>query len=330
MKPPPESLSARDVTRVFRTLSDDTRFRLLRLLARDELTVNELASITQFAQPRISNHLKILREENLITERRAGSWRFYRVDADVLDEVTRSLWPALQAAWADEEQFAADDKRLAEVLAARTSQETHAFFDQLAARWDEIRDSLFGGAVGREILRTFLPPDLVVADIGTGTGYVLQLFGSRARRIIAVDPSEVMLAVAREKAQASELDNVEFQLADAETADLPMAGVDVITMVQVLHHVEDPLKALQHLRPALRAGGMLIVNDFLEHQEQWLRQELNHRWLGFSQGRVAAWLEQAGMQLESWEVIPGRLYALPDGQRVTIPDSFTASAKVVL
>src|SRR5690606_41627203 len=67
--------------------------------------------ITQLAQPRISNHLKILREENLIVERRSGSWRYYRVDPDHLEAQARPLWPALETAWQNDPHLLADDKR---------------------------------------------------------------------------------------------------------------------------------------------------------------------------------------------------------------------------
>src|SRR5690606_36613126 len=113
----PQNLPAKDVTRLFRTLSDDTRFRLLRLLGREELTVNELAEITQLAQPRSAIHLTTLREQDLSVERRRGSWRHSRVDLEELAETARSLWPPLQSAWSDEHQCGGDDKRLGEVLA---------------------------------------------------------------------------------------------------------------------------------------------------------------------------------------------------------------------
>lgn len=313
----------RDLTRFFRTLSDDTRLRLLRLLAREELTVNELAEITQLAQPRISNHLKILREENLLEERRAGSWRHYRVDPQGLGGLAGALWPALESAWESDGRFEADDKRLAEVLLARQLPGNGSFFDQLAEQWDTLRESLYGDAFGRAVLRSFLPPGLVVADIGTGTGYVLHLFGGRARRLIAVDHSEAMLAVAREKARSANLSNVEFRLADIN-GELPIAAEEahVITLVQVLHHLEDPAAAIAGLVPGLKEGGCVIVSDFLEHQQTWLRDRLHHRWLGFPREKVHRFVAEAGLVVEGWEVLPGRVYEA-EGQRLPIPDAFT-------
>ena len=55
-----------------RLLADPTRIRLLLLLDREELSVAELAAITQLAQPRVSTHLAKLREAGLVTDRRDG------------------------------------------------------------------------------------------------------------------------------------------------------------------------------------------------------------------------------------------------------------------
>jgi ArsR family transcriptional regulator len=315
--------TARDLTELFRTLSDETRFRLLRLLSRQELTVNELSTITQLAQPRISNHLKILREEKLIVERRAGSWRHYRVDQDQLPEVVVGCWPLLEGAWKDNDQFAADDKRLGLVMEERNREGVGSFFDQLAHRWDAIRATLFGDAIGRGILQAFIPKGLVVADVGTGTGYMLELFGRRAGRLIAIDHSETMLALAREKVAAAGIDNVDFRLADVQTTSPLAAGeADLVTIVQVLHHLDHPERAVAGLAHGIKPGGMLILSDFVEHQESWLRDQLHHRWLGFTQQKVERWMTEAGLTLESWDVLAGRRFEAEDGEWLTIPDSF--------
>lgn len=314
--------SSRHVTRLFRILSDETRFRLLRLLWREELTVNELSAITQLAQPRISNHLKILREENLIVERREGSWRHYRVETDELTEPARTLWPTLEQAWTDHIDFEADDKRLSEVLANRAQEPRGTFFDALAEQWDDIRASLFGDALARDVLRTFLPPGLVVADIGTGTGYVFQLFGASAGKLIAIDNSEAMLQRAAEKARAAGLENVEFRLASAEENPLQPEEADVITLVQVLHHLENPGDVIRKLATGLRPGGRLILSDFLNHNEAWLREELQHRWNGFTREKVIGWLREAGLRPGNFDVLPGSTYISADGTRLPVPDGF--------
>src|SRR6476660_8298043 len=62
-----------------RALSDPTRLRLLALLERDELSVNELQEITRLGQSRISTHLGLLSESGLTQSRRDGKRTFYKL-----------------------------------------------------------------------------------------------------------------------------------------------------------------------------------------------------------------------------------------------------------
>ncbi len=55
-----------------RLLADTTRLRLLLLLEQEELSVAELAGLTQLAQPRVSTHLAKLKESGLVIDRREG------------------------------------------------------------------------------------------------------------------------------------------------------------------------------------------------------------------------------------------------------------------
>ena len=63
--------------RYFKALSDETRLRLTYVLERYELSVNELVSILEMGQSRVSRHLKILTEAGLLSSRRDGLWVFY-------------------------------------------------------------------------------------------------------------------------------------------------------------------------------------------------------------------------------------------------------------
>src|SRR3954462_5522512 len=62
-----------------RALSDPTRLRIVALLERDELSVNELQEITRLGQSRISTHLGLLQDAGLVQSRREGKRTFYRV-----------------------------------------------------------------------------------------------------------------------------------------------------------------------------------------------------------------------------------------------------------
>src|SRR5262249_8034192 len=62
-----------------RALSDATRLRIVALLEKDELSVNELQEITRMGQSRISTHLGLLQDAELVQSRREGKRTFYRL-----------------------------------------------------------------------------------------------------------------------------------------------------------------------------------------------------------------------------------------------------------
>ena len=63
-----------DPAALFQSVSDDSRLRLLRLLHRQELNVQELVRITGLSQPRVSKHLAVLRDQGWLRQRREGTW----------------------------------------------------------------------------------------------------------------------------------------------------------------------------------------------------------------------------------------------------------------
>jgi len=68
----------RDIVEVLKALSDETRLRILILVAQEEFCVCEVMQILGMGQSRISRHLNILRDAGLVEVRRQGTWMFYR------------------------------------------------------------------------------------------------------------------------------------------------------------------------------------------------------------------------------------------------------------
>ena len=68
-----------------RALSDPTRLRIVALLEKDELSVNELQEITRMGQSRISTHLGLLQDSELVQSRREGKRTFYRLHPEAND-----------------------------------------------------------------------------------------------------------------------------------------------------------------------------------------------------------------------------------------------------
>src|ERR687897_1518659 len=62
-----------------RAAAEETRLRILALLAEGELSVSDLTDILGQSQPRISRHLKLLVEAGLVERHREGAWAFFRL-----------------------------------------------------------------------------------------------------------------------------------------------------------------------------------------------------------------------------------------------------------
>jgi len=69
----------KDALRIFRSLSDPTRLRIVSLLLRKELCVCELMFILKMEQSRVSHQLRILRDADIVEDRREGKWIVYAI-----------------------------------------------------------------------------------------------------------------------------------------------------------------------------------------------------------------------------------------------------------
>jgi arsenite methyltransferase len=102
-------------------------------------------------------------------------------------------------------------------------------------------------------------------DLGCGPGYLaIDLAGAVGERghVTAVDPSEAMLAVAREEVAARGVgDRVTVTSGEAGRLPLEDRSVDGVTVVQVLEHLDDVPGALDEVHRVLRPGGRLVVVD---------------------------------------------------------------------
>ena len=87
-----DDLTLRRLEAVFSGLADNTRLRILRLLAEEELCACEVMAALDLTQPTASHHLGILERSRLVTSRKEGKWVFYRLSNPRVGEVlTKSL-----------------------------------------------------------------------------------------------------------------------------------------------------------------------------------------------------------------------------------------------
>ncbi len=97
---------------MLKALADESRLSLLRLLAKNEHTVTDLAVEVNLGEPTVSHHLTKLREAGFVTLRMAGNQRFYRVNETGLDRF-KQLATLVEQFPDRSEQAAADDSWIA-------------------------------------------------------------------------------------------------------------------------------------------------------------------------------------------------------------------------
>jgi DNA-binding transcriptional ArsR family regulator len=103
----------------FAAMAQPTRREILRLLGGRELTVGGVAAHFPVSQPAISQHLKVLRESGLVTERREGTRRLYRVRPEGFSDVNGFLAEVVPAGLERLKHAAEEDERRGRGYAAR-------------------------------------------------------------------------------------------------------------------------------------------------------------------------------------------------------------------
>lgn len=279
--------------KLLRALSDPTRLRIVALLERDELSVNELQEITRLGQSRISTHLGLLQESELVESRRAGKRTYYRLKQTENSGITEFAQLAIRGA-SEVAERGSDEINLKRILARRKQQE-QVYFNQIAGRFDRVYGPGRSWQAFGHLLLRILPP-LVVADLGAGEGLLSELLARKCRKVIAVDNSEKIVEFGAAKAKKNNLKNLEFRLGDLEDPPVDSASVEVVILSQALHHAVDPSRAIKSAHRILKQGGQILILDLVKHNFQMAHQLYGDRYLGFQESDLQKWLESAGFQ----------------------------------
>jgi ubiquinone/menaquinone biosynthesis C-methylase UbiE len=146
--------------------------------------------------------------------------------------------------------------------------------------------------------------DLIDVGCGTGrfTGPLAKLCAATA---LGIDPSEKMLAIARQKHHAA---SVSFRRGPAEDLPAGDASADLVFLSMSFHHFADRTKALRECRRVLRPHGLVCVrNSTAEQRSPYAQffpgyQEIADQVLP-SAGDIGSSFEQAGFRLRSHDLV---------------------------
>jgi len=276
-----------------RALADPTRLRIMGLLEKDELSVNELQEITRMGQSRISTHLGLLQDSGLVESRREGKRTFYKLNRNGNRTIAEVVQLALSGS-KELPEHSGDQINLKRILHRRREQE-QVFFNQVAGRFDRVYGPGRSWQAFGQLLLRILPP-VVVADLGAGEGLLSELLARRCRKVIAVDNSEKIVAFGAAKAKKNNLKNLEFRLGDLQNPPIDTESVDLAILSQALHHAADPANAIAAVHRILKRHGQVMILDLARHSFEQAHHLYGDRWLGFAESDLHHWLEQAGFK----------------------------------
>jgi len=299
MHPSRPELPFTTLTAALRAAGEPTRLRILSLLSEAELTVTDLVEILRQSQPRISRHLKLLVSAGLVQRFREGSWAYFRLaERGIAADLIAPLDPL-------DINVVRDQERLAAVRAARAAA-AQAYFRRHAAEWDRIRNLHVADEAVEGAIRAALAdkPFRSLLDLGTGTGRMLEMFGPDIEHGLGLDLSPEMLALARARLDRARLKHCSVRQGDIYDIAMPPDAFDVVIVHQVLHFLDDSARAVQEAARMLRPGGRLLIVDFAPHNLDFLRDEQEHRRLGFGAEAVAHWIEAAGLEMRLQRSLP--------------------------
>lgn len=273
-----------------RLLADPTRVRLLLLLDREELSVAELAAITQLAQPRVSTHLAKLREAGLVNDRREGVSVYYRIAARIPEPGLAALWEVLRRN-TDDPLIRQDLERVPQVLNARDSGGSWA--DSVAGDMERhYSPGRTWEATARALALLCDMGD--VLDVASGDGVLAELLAPQCRTITCVDISQRVVDAAR--GRLADFENVRCEVGDMHELPAADASFDTVLLMHALTYTRRPAKVISEAARVLRPGGRLLAVTLQRHGHEKAVAPYNHVNLGFTPERLDKLCRDAGLE----------------------------------
>lgn len=294
-----------EVIEILKAIGEDTRIRILALLSHGEMTAGELSNVLCQSQPRVSRHIKLLYEAGVIDKRSEGSWVFVKLKSD--KSIANLIDIILNMVPNSDFTIERDYTRLLEIKAQR-EEKAKLYFEEIAGEWEDLRklhqpeeveNCLFSMVKSNEF-------DFHL-DLGSGVGRLLEVFADKCEKSEGIDSSRGMLNIARTKFDEKGLKSINVRMGDILSLPYSDSSVDLLTIHQVLHYLEDPFACIKEAARVLSEDGIILLADFAPHNYENLRTQYGHRRLGFDEAEINNWCKQLNLEIIQYQEILSKL-----------------------
>ena len=266
------------------------------LVDREELSVAELAAITQLAQPRVSTHLAKLKEAGLVSDRREGVFVYYRMAANITDQSLDALWELLRTSTADP-LIQQDFERIPQVLNARGGGASWA--DSVAGDMERhYSPGRTWEVTTRAIVQLLELGD--VLDVASGDGVLAELLAPHARSIKCLDISQRVVDAGKKRLRNNS--NVSFATGDMHELPVADASFDTVLLMHALTYTNEPQTVFKEAYRVLRPGGHLLAATLQKHPHKNAVMAYNHLNLGFTETALRKFCINAGLEPQNIQI----------------------------
>ncbi len=281
-----------DVVALAKAVGDQLRANILKVLRQDSYGVLELCAIFEVAQPAMSHHLKKLSAAGLVKKRREGTSVFYQRVSALGEPLLEAIFQALDA----QPQDPAMQSGINQVHLQRVEQSRHFFAhqaDALAQQTTLICAPEVYTASVVDLIQTQPQHQRQHAlEVGPGDGALLTALAPLFDQVTGLDNAAEMLQ--KSAAAVSAWSNV--TLTQADFTELPnQPQYNLIAAAMVVHHLPSPPSFFVQAARLLQPGGLLVIAELCDHNQEWVKTACADVWLGFEPEQLSLWAAQAGL-----------------------------------
>lgn len=210
--------------------------------------------------------------------------------------------------------FISPDKQLKNVDDKRKQSE-RKFWSKVAKRYDQWIESAFRDQydVFRAKISSCIQKDDVVLEIGTGTGDIAVHIAPKAKKVVGIDISPEMIAIARMKNSELNLKNLMFQVEDAYRLPFVESSFTKVTCCNSLQTMKEPFKAIREGKRVLKEKGEFTSITYCFGDSGLLERLKLIKWIilcgkpkywhNFTSNKLIAYFKKAGFEIIEKEVI---------------------------